>query len=197
MEAAQWVSTEGMVDLMVTVDGSTERDWLEAAREGDLAAFEHLYRATSRRIYAVCYRMTTDAPLAEELTQETFVRAWRKLSLFRGDSAFSSWVHAIAVNTVLSDRRARKRREARESVADEPSDLERMAEAPTKRSPETGIDLERAMALLPPGARNVFILHDVEGFRHEEIARMLGVAEGTSKAQLHRARRLLREGLGR
>jgi len=141
--------------------------------------------------------MTTDATLAEELTQETFVRAWRKLSLFRGDSAFSSWVHAIAVNTVLSDRRARKRREARESVADEPSDLERMAEAPTKRSPETGIDLERAMALLPPGARNVFILHDVEGFRHEEIARMLGVAEGTSKAQLHRARRLLREGLGR
>ena len=196
MEATQWVSPQRMVGLMVA-DASAEQDWIEAARGGDLAAFEHLYRATSRRIYAVCYRMTTDATLAEELTQETFVRAWRRLSLFRGESAFSSWVHAIAVNTVLSDRRARRRREARETVADEPSTLEQVAEDPKRRSPETGIDLERAMALLPPGARNVFILHDVEGFRHEEIGRMLGVAEGTSKAQLHRARRLLREGLGR
>ena len=172
-----------------------ERALVARAQAGDLAAFEALYRANLGRVYAVCFRMAGEATLAEELAQDVFVRAWQRLGSFRGESAFSSWLHPLTVNVALSERRSRRRRTARLVTTDEPEAFERPQPRPP--GPEAGFDLDRALATLPPGARSVFVLHDVEGYKHEEIARMTGVATGTSKAQLHRARRLLREALER
>ncbi len=169
---------------------AVERRLVKAAQEGDLLAFERLYRDNERKVFALCLRMSCDAGLAEELTQEVFVRAWRKLASFRGESAFSSWLYPLAVNVALSERRSRRRRDARVVATEDPLLLEPPPRAP---APERGFDLERALATLPPGARAVFVLHDVEGRTHEEIGALLHVAPGTSKAQLHRARRLLRE----
>ena len=164
------------------------------AQAGDVAAFERLYRENQNRVFAVCLRLSGDGNRAEELTQDVFVRAWEKLATFKGESAFSTWLHRLAVNVVLGDKRSEKVRVGKVMVTD---DLEAF-DAPTRRSdPGDGIDLERAIATLPPGARAVFVLHDVEGYKHEEIAQMQGTAVGTCKAQLHRARRLLREALGR
>ena len=171
---------------------AAERRLVKEAQNGDLPAFERLYRENVRKVFGLCLRLSQDAPLAEELTQEVFVKAWRKLSTFRGDSAFSSWLYPMAVNVALSERRSRRRRDARIVPVEEP---ERMETAPGAPKPEAGFDLERALATLPPGARAVFVLHDVEGRTHEEIAALLNLAAGTSKAQLHRARRLLREAL--
>ncbi len=169
---------------------AAERRLVREAQDGDLLAFERLYRDNERKVFALCLRMSCDAALAEELTQEVFVRAWRKLSTFRGESAFSSWLYPMAVNVALTERRSRRRRETRIFATDDPARLE---PAPASPRPEQGFDLEKALATLPPGARAVFVLHDVEGRTHEEIATLLGLATGTSKAQLHRARRLLRE----
>lgn len=163
------------------------------AQAGDLSAFEELYRLNVGKVYGLCLRMSAEPSLAEELTQDVFVRAWEKLGSFRGESAFSSWLYPLAVNVALSERRSRRRREGRVMSTDDLTPFE-----PKDRpAPEAGFDLERAMATLPPGARAVFVLHDVEGYHHEDIARLLGVATGTSKAQLHRARKLLREALRR
>lgn len=165
---------------------------VQRAREGDVAAFEQLYRENVGRVYALCLRLASDASLAEELTQDVFVRAWRKLGSFRGESAFASWLYPLTVNVALTERRSRLRRTSRVFGTEDPAAFEKPLPGP---GPEAGFDLERALAQLPPGARSVFVLHDVEGFRHEEIARLTGVATGTSKAQLHRARKLLREAL--
>lgn len=169
---------------------AVERRLLQQAREGDLSAFERLYRDNARRVYALCLRLCCDPTLAEELTQEVFIKAWRKLASFRGDSAFSSWLYPVAINAALSERRSRLRREARIVATEDPTRLEQPGRTP---HPESGFDLEKALAALPPGARAVFVLHDVEGRTHEEIATLLNLAPGTSKAQLHRARRLMRE----
>jgi RNA polymerase sigma-70 factor (ECF subfamily) len=171
---------------------ATELRLVHQAQQGDRVAFERLYRDNERKVFGLCFRLSSDPALAEELTQEVFVRAWRKLSSFRGASAFSSWLYPLTVNVALSERRSRKRRDARIVATEDPASLER---APRTPAPEAGFDLEKAMAALPPGARAVFVLHDVEGRTHEEIASLLGLAAGTSKAQLHRARRLLREAL--
>ncbi|MGH7568014.1 MAG: RNA polymerase sigma factor [Gemmatimonadales bacterium] len=169
-------------------------DLVRRAQAGDVAAFHDLYREHVGRVYALCLRLSADARRAEELTQDVFIRAWRKLTSFRGDSAFASWLHRLAVNVVLMERRATTRRERRVLPTDNPAALER----PGRDWPAgLGIDLERAVAGLPEGAREVFLLHDVEGYRHGEIAELMGIAEGTSKAQLFRARRLLREALER
>jgi RNA polymerase sigma-70 factor (ECF subfamily) len=172
---------------------AAEKRLVRDAQNGDLLAFEHLYRENERKVFALCLRLSSDGALAEELTQEVFVRAWRKLGSFRGESAFSSWLYPLTVNVALSERRSRRRRDARFVATDDPASLERAPGAPR---PEAAFDLEKAMATLPPGARAVFVLHDVEGRTHEEIAAMLDLAPGTSKAQLFRARRLLREALG-
>ncbi len=169
---------------------AVERRLVREAQNGDLPAFERLYRENERKVFALCLRMSCDAALAEELTQEVFIRAWRKLGSFRGESAFSSWLYPMAVNMALSERRSRRRRDARIVATEDPVALER---APQSPAPEKGFDLEKALATLPPGARAVFVLHDVEGRTHEEIGTLLNLAPGTSKAQLHRARRLLRE----
>lgn len=164
------------------------------AQAGDKGAFEQLYRENLRRVFALCLRLCGDASLAEEIAQDVFVRAWQKLETFRGESAFSSWLHTLTVNVALTERRSRRRRTSRIVATEDPTVFEGPGD--TER-PEVGMDLERAMDALPPGARAVFVLHDVEGYRHHEIAELTGVATGTSKAQLHRARRLLREVLGR
>jgi RNA polymerase sigma-70 factor (ECF subfamily) len=173
---------------------SQERELVRRAQAGDLGAFEALYRAHVNRVYALSYRLSGNPDLAEELTQEVFVRAWHKLGGFRGESAFSSWLHPLTVNVALSERRSRRRREARVTTTDDLGSLERdSSRAPSGHS----LDLERALRRLPQGARHVFVLHDVYGYTHEEIGTLTGVAAGTSKAQLHRARLLLREALSR
>jgi RNA polymerase sigma-70 factor (ECF subfamily) len=170
-------------------------DLIHRAQQGDQAAFEQLYREHVGRVYALCLRLTADVTEAEQLTQDAFVRAWERLASFRGESAFSSWLHRLTVNVVFLSRRAGRRRSRRVLVTGDPAALER---APAETAePGVGVDLERALATLPAGAREVFVLHDVQGYRHEDIAEMTGIAVGTSKAQLFRARRLLREVLDR
>jgi len=172
---------------------SDPTDLIHRAQQGDRAAFEALYRAHSGRVYALCLRLTADRALAEERTQDAFVRAWERLATFRGESAFSSWLYRLTVNEVLLGQRAERRREQRVVTSEDPAALER----PRDAAAGFALDLERAIAALPPGAREVFVLHDVEGYRHEEIAQLIGIAVGTSKAQVFRARRLLREALNR
>lgn len=167
-------------------------DSVTRAQQGDSSAFRELYDTHVGRVYALCLRLTGRREEAEEHTQDVFVRAWERLSTFRGESAFSTWLHRLTVNEVLQARRSAGRRSARVTLVEDSESLERvsMPAAPS-------IDLTHAIATLPEGARTVFVLHDVEGYQHEEVGRMLGIAEGTSKAQLFRARRLLRERLGR
>jgi RNA polymerase sigma-70 factor, ECF subfamily len=177
---------------LVTEAVEDERDLIRRAQERDAGAFERLYRGHVRRVYAVCLRMTANVTQAEDLTQKTFITLWEKIRLFRGESAFSSWLHRVAVNTVLTEIRADHRRTQRVFATEDPADFETAARGP---APGTHMDLEAAIATLPPQARIVFVLHDVEGWQHHEIAEHLGVATGTSKAQLHRARKLLQEAL--
>jgi len=171
-----------------------ERQRVGEALAGNVAAYEELYRDNVGRVFGLCLRMAGDASLAEELAQDVFVKAWQKLGSFRGESAFSTWLYPIAVNVTLSERRARRRRTSRVMATDDLAPFDK----PTRREgPEDRMDLQKALEVLPDGARAVFVLHDVEGYKHHEIGEMIGVATGTSKAQLHRARKLLREALGR
>jgi len=162
------------------------------AQQGDSAAFDAIYALTAGRVFAVCLRLCADREMAERLVQDAFVAAWQRLSTFRGESRFTSWLHRIAVNAVLQDRRSSMRREARVALADDCV----LDAAPARRDTvDAHIDLERAIASLPPGARTALVLHDIEGYTHQEIGEMTGVAAGTVKAQLHRARRLLQQRL--
>ena len=172
--------------------GSWQADAADASRAaaGDFRAFERLYRTHAGRVHALARRMLSPDEAAEA-TQDAFVRAWQKIGQFRGDAAFGTWLHRLAVNVVLTHREARGRRRSRFS-----EDEQLLAGAAARHTtPEAAMDLEGALARLPDGAREVFVLHDVEGYRHEEIAQMLGLATGTSKSQLHRARMALREWL--
>ena len=165
--------------------------------ERALDDFEPFYRAHVGRVYALCLRMAGDRGRAEELTQDVFVRAGEKRAGFRGASLVSTWLHRLAVNVVLNAARAERRRMARVQPAEAPDELPgAMAGA---REPQVGerLDLERAIAMLPPGARAAFVLHDVEGYRCEEIARLTGITPATVRSQLHRARGLLMEALDR
>jgi RNA polymerase sigma-70 factor (ECF subfamily) len=163
---------------------------ISRAQAGDKAAYADLYRQHHRRIYALCLRMTSDKSRAEDLTQEAFIRAWQNLHLFRGESQFSTWLHRVAVNTVLTWQRKHGPWLRLFSSADEDT-----PDPVHHESPGTVRDLEGAMAQLPLRARQVFVLVDVEGYTHEEAADMLGITAGTSKSQLFRARQLLREKL--
>jgi RNA polymerase sigma-70 factor (ECF subfamily) len=167
-------------------------DLVSRAQAGDRSAFDALYDEHMGHVYAVCLRMTADPRRAERLTQDAFVRAWRGLPGFRGDSRFSSWLHRLTVNVVLEDSRAERRRESRVRAVPDPA----LHDGGTTM-PDAGLrlDLERAVSELPVGARRVLVLHDVPGHPQKEVAEMLGIAVGTVKAQLHRARRLLREKL--
>ncbi len=174
-----------------TPDTDSVRADVALAAAGDQAAFERLYRQHVARIHSLVRRMvggsgggTGDS---DEITQDVFVRAWQRLSTFRGEAAFGTWLHRLAVNLVLNRQKDASRHRQRFD------DVEDIDLRPGRRAtPEHRMDLEDAIGALPPGARQVFVLHDVEGFRHEEIAAQLGVTTGTTKAQLHRARMLLR-----
>jgi RNA polymerase sigma-70 factor, ECF subfamily len=168
---------------------------IRRAQAGDVDAFEQLYREHAGRIYALSLRLSGgDSSDATELMQDVFIRAWRRLSTFRGDCAFASWLHRLAVNTMLENTRSDRRRTARVLPMDDTSRLEGAARS---SGVDLRMDMEDAIASLPNGARLAFVLHDVEGYQHQEIAEQLGVSVGTIKAQLHRARRLLRERLER
>jgi len=180
----------------VTLTPSPVDDVALAAR-GDRRAFERLYRDHVDKVFTLCARMVGERMRAEELTQDVFVRAWEKLGQFRGDSAFGTWLHRLAVNVVLNERQAEKRRRERHDDGIEDMDVIAYGDARPLPVPGLSLDLEAAIAALPPGAKKVFVLHDVEGYTHEEIAGQLGVTAGGCKAQLHRARMLLREALNR
>jgi RNA polymerase sigma-70 factor (ECF subfamily) len=161
---------------------------------GDRRAFERLYRGQVDRVFSLCVRMVQDRQRAEELTQDVFVRAWERLGQFRGESQLSTWLHRLTMNVVLNDRKTEARQRGRHEEVD---DVDTLPHARAEVPPGLSVDLEHAIGTLPPGARRVFLLHDVEGYTHEEIAGMLGVTTGGTKAQLHRARMLLRKALHR
>lgn len=182
-----WVPASDSAAAPVDIDQALAR----SAAAGDSSAFEALYRRHAGRVHGVVARLVGyDRARAEDLTQEAFVRAWQALPAYRFESAFGTWLHRLAVNTALMDLRARR---SRPQVDDDEEALEH-AGMPDSAGHSTALslDLERAVATLPPRARAVLVLYDVEGWKHEEIAGALGMAVGSSKAQLHRARGLLR-----
>ena len=174
--------------------GRTDPDAVDAtlAASGDAHAFERLYRGHLARISSLARRMLGDED-ADDVIQDVFVRAWQKLATFRGEAAFSTWLHRLAVNVILARRSELATRRHRYHDDDAPLELV----AARRGGPEDAMDFEEALTRLPDGARQVFVLHDVEGYRHEEIAEMLGCVVGTSKSQLHRARMALRRHLDR
>ncbi len=193
MEALLTVPLSDYSPQMVSLNkpGLTdEADWIARAQRSDAKAFEALYRLHVDRVYGLCLRMTGNVSEAEDCTQEAFIQAWNKLDLFRGDSAFGTWLHSIAVNSVLGRMRKFKREQDRIQVISEMA-ISRVSEADTGELQ----DLADAIDRLPAGARHVFVLHAVYGYSHEETGNMLDIAAGTSKAQLHRARRLLAQQL--
>ncbi len=176
--------------LAERVHADSEGQDVALALGGDHDAFERLYRTHVGRVHALALRMA-GAEAAEDLTQEVFIRVYSKLESFRGDSAFGTWLHRLAVNLILSRRATMRKREQRYVSGD--ATFEGIASRPA--TPGLRMDLENAMQTLPDGARQVFILFDVEGYGHDEIASMMGITSGTSKSQLHRARMLLRDQL--
>ena len=185
--------TIGNYPLSNAEDKAAALDRIRRAQAGDVNAFELLYREHSPRIYALCLRLKAgDKSDATELLQDVFIKAWRRLDTFRGDCAFMSWLHRLAINTMLENARSDQRRTARVLTME---DTSRLAGAARSSGVESRMDMESAIASLPKGARLAFVLHDVEGYQHQEIAEQLSVTVGTVKAQLHRARRLLRERL--
>jgi len=178
-------------------DRLSEAEAIERAKQGDAEAFEVLYNLHKRRVYSLCLRMTANTAEAEDLAQEAFLQLFRKIGTFRGESAFSTWLHRMAVNVVLM--RLRKKGLPVVPLEDTPETEE---EAPKKElgAPDAvlagsidRLQLKRAVAALPPGYRMIFVLHDVEGYEHNEIASIVGCSIGNSKSQLHKARMKLRE----
>jgi RNA polymerase sigma-70 factor (ECF subfamily) len=167
---------------------------VDHARRGDVDAFERLYHLHAGRVYALCLRLAGEPVEARELVQDTFIHAWEALPRFRGESSLTTWLHRIAVNAMLERRRRDRRRTARVALVEDEDDVESAPMAGGFVAPTdvaTAIDLERAIAALPPGVRRAFVLHEVEGYTHDEVAGMTGLATGTLRAQLHRARQLL------
>ncbi len=172
----------------------TVPDLVARAQRGDVDAFGVLYRQHESRVFAICLRLAGDRQRARELMHDAFVRAWERLGTYRGDAAFGTWLHRLTVNVVLEAARRDQRRTARVELAE---DDESMVGVPASgvSDPLTRMALEEAIASLPPNARLVFVLHDVEGFAHDEIAAQMGLASGTVRAHLHRARQLLMQRL--
>lgn len=180
-------------DMAVAMKPTADEEsaWIRRAQGADTRAFEALYRMHVDRIYGLCLRMTGNRSEAEDCVQEAFIQAWKQLDKFRGDSAFGTWLHRIAVNAVLGRMRKSKREQDRIQAAHEVSpSLAAVTDTGELR------DLSEAVDRLPEGARHVFVLSGIYGYSHEEASEMLGIAVGTSKAQLHRARRLLAQQLG-
>jgi RNA polymerase sigma-70 factor (ECF subfamily) len=189
-----WQNVGRTKDVSVSVTPpTTDYELAQAAAGGDMHAFEQLYERHNRRVYSLCLRMTTNTAEAEDLAQEVFIQLFRKIGSFRGESAFTTWLHRLTVNQVLMHFRKRGvRLEQTTDDGDVPVQIVRGTENPNQMPVVDRIALDKAVAQLPPGYRTVFLLHDVEGHEHEEIARLLGCSVGTSKSQLHKARMKLR-----
>jgi RNA polymerase sigma-70 factor (ECF subfamily) len=173
--------------------GAPDLELCRKAGAGSLAAFEMIYQRYHRRTYSLCLRMTNSQTEAEDLTQEVFIQLFRKIGSFRGDSAFSTWLHRLTVNQVLMHFRRRSVKNEKTSEDGEvPEQTVHGTANPNKMPVIDRIALKNAIAQLPNGYRNVFVLHDVEGYEHEEVAKMMGISIGTSKSQLHKARLKLR-----
>jgi len=177
----------------------SEADAIRLAQQGDTAAFERIYRLHNRRVYALCLRMVGNTAEAEDLTQEAFLQLFRKIHTFRGDSAFSTWLHRLSVNVVLMKLR---KKTLPETSLEETTEPDEETGGPRKDvgGPDlllTGsldrVNLQRAIDQLPPGYRAAFVLHDIQGYEHNEIAKIMGCSIGNSKSQLHKARMRLRE----
>jgi RNA polymerase sigma-70 factor (ECF subfamily) len=177
-------------------DVATAKDFqlTQAASKGNMMAFEEIYNRHHRRVYSICLRMLQNATEAEDLTQDVFIQLYRKIGSFRGDSAFTTWLHRLTVNQVLMHFRKRNVKfEKTTEEGETPVQIVPGTENAKKMPIVDKIALENAIAQLPNGYRNVFVLHDVEGYEHEEVARLLGCSVGTSKSQLHKARLKLRK----
>ena len=172
---------------------NTDYEFAQRAAGGDMGAFEQIYQRHHRRVYSLCLRMTQNPPEAEDLTQEVFIQLFRKLGSFRGESAFTTWLHRLTVNQVLMYFRKRSVRDEKTTEDGEtPDQIVAGTENPMMMPIVDRLALDKAIAQLPPGYRTVFILHDVEGYEHEEIGRIMQISTGTSKSQLHKARMKLR-----
>jgi len=173
---------------------STDFGLTQAAAEGDMTAFEELYQKHHRRVYSICLRMLQNAAEAEDLTQDVFIQLYRKVGSFRGDSAFTTWLHRLTVNQVLMHFRKRNVKfEKTTEEGETPVQIVPGTESPFKMPIVDKIAIDTAIEQLPEGYKNVFVLHDVEGFEHEEVAKILGCSVGTSKSQLHKARLKMRK----
>jgi len=181
------------VGFSLIEEAGREADLVRRVQGGEMALFEELYSRHAARVYAICLRMSGDVSRARDLTQETFMRVWEKIGSFRGDAKFSTWLHRLTVNVALGERRSLKRRPAHLATVELDPEIE--AAGPARPRPGLRRDLDEAISTLPAEARKVFVMHDVEGYRHDEIAEMTGKSVGTCKSQLHRARRILREAL--
>ncbi|MGH9817341.1 MAG: RNA polymerase sigma factor [Candidatus Acidiferrales bacterium] len=177
----------------------SEADAIRLAQDGNAEAFEFIYRLHSRRVYALCLRMVSNTAEAEDLAQEAFLQLFRKIHTFRGESAFSTWLHRLAVNVVLMRLRKKSLPETSLEEMTQPDEetggprRDVGSPDPTLVGSIDRLNLERAIDQLPPGYKQVFVLHDVQGYEHNEIARMMGCSIGNSKSQLHKARLRLRE----
>ena len=182
------------VKKIISTVTATDFDLTQAAAKGDMAAFEEIYQRHHRRVYSICLRMLQNTYEAEDLTQDVFIQLYRKVGSFRGDSAFTTWLHRMTVNQVLMHFRKRNvKYEKTTEEGDTPDQVVAGTADPDKMPIVDKIALENAIDQLPVGYKNVFVLHDVEGFEHEEVARILGCSVGTSKSQLHKARLKLRK----
>jgi len=178
----------------LAVSTAKDFDLTQAAGAGDMVAFEEIYQRHHRRVYSICLRMLQNAYEAEDLTQDVFIQLYRKIGSFRGDSAFTTWLHRMTVNQVLMHFRKRNVKfEKTTEEGETPVQIVPGTENAQKMPVVDKIALENAIDQLPTGYKNVFVLHDVEGFEHEEVANILGCSVGTSKSQLHKARLKLRK----
>ena len=176
-------------DRVTDITKVKDLELAQSAANGDMPGFEELYRRHHRRVYSICLRMLQNASEAEDLTQDVFIQLYRKIGSFRGDSAFTTWLHRMTVNQVLMHFRKRTVKfEKTTEDGETPDQIVSGTANPEKMRIVDKIALDNAIAQLPDGYKNVFVLHDVEGFEHEEVAKILGCSVGTSKSQLHKAR---------
>jgi len=190
------VESEEKIENEPLADASTSSDLIltQSAAKGDMKAFEEIYNRHHRRVYSLCLRMLQNTAEAEDLTQEVFIQLYRKIGSFRGDSAFTTWLHRLTVNQVLMHFRKRTVKfEKTTEEGETPVQIVPGTENSGKMPIVDKIALENAIAQLPTGYKNVFVLHDVEGYEHEEVAKILGCSVGTSKSQLHKARLKMRK----
>ncbi len=188
--------SSGFIKSKQTIDIGSAKDYelTKLSAKGDMVAFEEIYNRHHRRVYSICLRMLQNTTEAEDLTQDVFIQLHRKIGSFRGDSAFTTWLHRLTVNQVLMHFRKRNVKfEKTTEEGETPIQIVGGTQNPRKMPVVDKIAIEDAIAQLPDGYRNVFVLHDVEGYEHEEVARILGCSVGTSKSQLHKARLKLRK----